>query len=1193
MSGNTITILRPFPGKQARKVILADGTIRGADNAAKFHHETKTFDSIEQLHEIVSGLLYQNAFIVRGTPAGDHQPIHRQIAGTRNRGNDGFLDEPKRWLPIDIDGLKLPALADWREDPHAAVDYAIGRLPECFWDASCSWSFTGTHGLEKAAGKWTGGYIGDTIRLRLLFDISRPIGGAEARAWLRSMGDLAPVDAAVAGEVQPIYVARTVSHDGSDPLSKFGVPLAGFRQGLEAAVLVPDDLATKARWAKAQGHGAACASHPSADAAISAIGRPSHPGGRAEIRSHMMSAALHLARNECKEKREPKAEEMHAAICDGIEQHRQAIEENLKAAGRSWGDVAVYTDGDDLLKLCAWACERIEDDNAKAQDGGGARKIVRRVGKLPHLENSVVFVDRDEARAINSEQAKEFVQAALAHVPGTLPAPQRLMQGPTGGGKTHASGEGVAALVVHGPITWGIPNLALGDEAARRFGETAPGRKVVVRRGRDQPDPDQPGMRMCHRPEDAKTVAEHGLAVTTTLCKVETKSKTTDEDGKTSTKKTVTYCRHHDACGYQRQKQALATADVTVLANTHLFMGIPDDVRKPIAAFVDESAWAGAVGGAEAVMAVGLGLLTSPPTLIDGALRHYRKQIGAALALEPDGPVRKAVLAPWAAVADEARKMEWNYVRELTYSVTGLTGKALEERLEKALGGLYGLRNVKRMASFWRAVEDAAELPDGARSGRLRLHTVDEATGARELRLAWKDELAAGWDDVPLMLMDATADPEVVRQVFTRIPPTPRYGFRNEHVKVRQVVDRSLSHGTIVGPEEKFDPDGSKRKTAQRNAAKVYARLISDALEQYGGQDVLAVVPLAVEKQWREIGLPSWLNLLHYGATVGMDGYGKVRAVYVIGRPLPSDQAVERMAGALSGVAVEQLGYVKTESVIRTVDGGGVVTTAMRHRDPLAEAIRRQVTEAAIVQAAGRIRAINRTADTPADIVLWTDVAVPDLGPVEADLWQGPTVDEVMLSRGAWLDRAADAAKAYRDLGTPQAVEGARKGSELPKVCLKKTIRQNLGSSLLTVRYRLASPGSGPATAVFLSADPVAARQFLEARLGPLALFAPEGAAAPAPALEPMPPPQPAPPAPVSAGVGYGSGGYGVGAYKGSAGPPAAILTSPHNVSPLPARNVSARALVPRHLLQGASPAILNSGFNPAAPPAWLTGGRR
>jgi hypothetical protein len=220
-----------------------------------------------------------------------------------------------------------------------------------------------------------------------------------------------------------------------------------------------------------------------------------------------------------------------------------------------------------------------------------------------------------------------------------------------------------------------------------------------------------------------------------------------------------------------------------------------------------------------------------------------------------------------------------------------------------------------------------------------------------------------------------------------------------------------------------------------------------------------------------------------------MDGYGKVRAVYVIGRPLPSDQAVERMAGALTGVAVELQGYIKTESIIRTVDGGGVVTTAMRHRDPLAEAIRRQVTEAAIVQAAGRIRAINRTADTPADIVLWTDVAVPDLGPVEADLWQGPTVDEVMLSRGGWFERAADAAKVYPDLGKTTAIEMMRARSELPHICLMDTYKQMWGTSLLAARYRLARPGSGPATAVFLSADPEAARAFLEEKLGELALF--------------------------------------------------------------------------------------------------------
>ncbi|OBQ37792.1 MAG: hypothetical protein AN484_24720, partial [Aphanizomenon flos-aquae WA102] len=1107
---------------------------------------------------------------------------------------------------------------------HAAVDYAIGRLPECFWDASCSWSFTGTHGLEKAERKWTGGYIGDTIRLRLLFDISRPIGSDEARAWLRSMGDLAPVDDAVAGEVQPIYVARTVSHDDSDPLAKFGVPLAGFRQGLEAVVQVPDDLATKARWARAQGHGAACASHPSADAAISAIGRPSHPGGRAEIRSHMMSAALHLARNEHKEKREPKAEEMHAAICDGIEQHRQAIEENLKAAGRSWGDVAVYTDGDDLLKLCAWACDRIEDDNAKAQDGGGARKVIQRIAAAPKPPDGVVFVSQAEARDIARARVLNFVAAVKEHselkkdcevtadgkVIGT--APQHLLTLPTGSGKTHAAIEGIRQLRELGPVGWLIPNLALGDEAAKRIREAAPDLRAVVRRGRERPDPDQPGQLMCHRIEDARIVMEHGLSVGSTLCS--TKKKTVEKpavrmrraDGswhtlseEVSTTEAV-LCPFHGVCGYTLQAEELAHADVVVMAHAHLYLGVPGDVPKLSAAIVDESAWGGAIGGADAPIAVGLGVLTSPPTLIDGELRHYRTELGKALEKEPDGPVRCEVLSPFVVKAETARALEWANVRKLDAPVTRLTGEALRDKLRKALGGSYGTQAVKRVAGVWKAVEKSAALPDGARSGHMRVYTLDRETGAREVRMSWKEPLAAGWAVLPLFLMDATADVEVLRQVFERVEPSPRYAVSNPHVKVRQVVDRSFSHATLVGPDEDRDPDGRKRQAAQNNADKVLARLISDALERYQEQEVLAVVPKAVELRWRlpDRVLPPWLKLIHHGATVGIDAYGNARAVYVIGRTLPEAGAVERMAGALTGAAVAVEGYRKTPAVIPTTDGDGILTDAMRHPDALAEAIRRQVTEAGLVQAAGRIRAINRTADTPADIHIWCDVPVPDLGAVEPCLWQGPTVDEVMLAKGCWFERAGDAAAAYRDdcrdLGTAQAVEDMRKRSELPKICLKGLYKQNLGSSLLPVRYRLAKPGSGVSHAVFLSATPAAARQFLEARLGPLALFEAEGAAAePAPAPEPMPAPQPAPPAPVSAGVGYGSGGYGVGAYKGSAGPPDAILTSPHNVSSAPARNVSARAMVPRHLLREASHAILSAGFKRAPAPSWLTGGRR
>lgn len=1100
----SITILRPSARhKQARKTILEDGTIRGADKVAHFSHVTRTFDDIEGLHRIVSGLAQQNACVVRGAPATQAQPIHRRKAFIKGRDQNGFIDAPKLWLAIDIDGLQLPALTDWRSDPLDAVDYAIGCLPECFWDVSCSWSFTATHGLERDSSKrWTGNFVGDVVRLRLWFELSRAIGSKEARSWLGSMGDLAPVDEAVAGEVQPIYVARPLCAGGTDPLAELGIPLLGFRKGLEQVVPVPPDLAEKTRWARAEGHGAGCASHPSAEKAIASIGKPTHPGGRCEVRSHLMSAALHLARNARQAQRTPKPSDLHEAICRSIEQQRAEIDGNFRNGTRSWADLREYIETDNLRQLCAWVCERTEEDGAKTQDGGGGQKRIVRLTEPPPPPEDVVFVTKDEARVIGVARRDAFVAAVFDYATHprkdehgstvAVPAPQHLLTLPTGAGKTHVGIEAIRRISELGPVGWLIPNLALGDEAARRIREVAPGLEVVVRRGRAQPDPQQPGQLMCHRIEDAKAVLEQGLSVGRTLCKFESRRKVETGDGAghtgKRTEKTVTLCPHYGQCGYIRQSENLKAADVIVMAHAHLYLGIPNDVPALAAAFVDESAWGGAIGGTDAPVAVRLGLLTDPPVLIDGELRQTRIELGRVLAAEPDGPVRLAVLAPFSWRAGEARKDEWGHVRELDQAITVLTGKALRTKLRTAQGGAHGTRAVRWMASLWRAVELAGELPEGARSGHLWLSTIDKETGAREVRMAWKEHLSSGWDAVPLLIMDATADVTVLSNVFGRVGPSPRYAVRNAHVKVTQVVDRSLSHATLVGPAPEFDCVGSKRKTAQRNADKVKARLIADAFSRYGGEDVLAVVPLEVEKQWRDGPMPPWLHLLHHGATVGIDAYRDARAVYVVGRLLPRADVLERMAGALTGVAVEQRGYVKTPSKIPTLDGGAIQTEAMAHPDPLCEAIRRQVTEAGLVQAAGRIRAINRTELTPADIHLWTDVAVPDLGPVEAMVWEGPTIDELMFSKGVWLERARDAAMVHDGLGSHQYIDRER-GESLSTFANKGLYRQRLTSSPLPVVYRVDRAGSGEARALFLLPDAEAARALLTEKLGPLDRF--------------------------------------------------------------------------------------------------------
>ncbi len=1101
----SITILRPSARhKQARKTILEDGTIRGADKIAHFSHETMTFEDIEGLHKIVSGLAQQNACVVRGAPAMEAQPIHRQKAFIKGRDQNGFIDAPKLWLPIDIDGLQLPALTDWRSDPLDAVDYAIGLLPECFWDASCSWSFTASHGLERDERKrWTGGYVGDVVRLRLWFELSRAIGSTEARAWLRSMGDTAPVDASVAGEVQPIYVARPQCVGGTDPLAKLGVPLLGFKQGLEQVVRVPPDLAEKTRWARAEGHGAGCASHPSAEKAIASIGKPTHPGGRCEVRSHLMSAALHLARNERKARRAPQHGELYDAICRSIEEQSAEIDGNFRNGTRSWADLREYIETDNLRQLCAWVCERTEEDGAKTQDGGGGQKRIVRLAEPPPPPEGVVFVTKDEAREIGAARREAFVAAVFDHASkpnkdefgdaASVLAPQHLLTLPTGGGKTHVGIEAVRQIMALGVVGWLIPNLVLGDEAARRIRDATPDLHVAVRRGRAQPDPNQPGQLMCHRLDDATAVMELGLSVGRTLCRFETRRKIETIDETTGKKvkrvdKTVTLCPFHGACGYIRQAEALKAANVIVMAHAHLYMGIPNDVPVLAAAVVDESAWGGAIGGTDAPVGVGLGLLTDPPVLIDGELRQSRVDLGRALANEPDGPVRGEVLGPFSWRAKSARKEEWGHVRELEHAITGLTGDALRTKLRKAQGGAYGTRAVKRMAALWRAVETAGELPEGARSGHLWLHTTDKETGAREVRMAWREHLSVGWEEVPLLLMDATADATVLSKVFKRVEPSPRYAVRNPHVKVIQVVDRALSHATLVGLGPEFDRAGSKRASARRNAEKVKARLLTDAFIRYGGEDVLAVVPLEVEKQWRASPLPPWLHLLHHGKTVGIDAYRAARAVYVIGRTLPRADVLERMAGGLTGVAVEQRGYVKTPSKIPTLDSRGIQTEAMAHPDPLCEAIRRQVTEAGLVQAAGRIRAINRTESSPADIHLWTDVAVPDLGPVEAMTWEGPTIDEIMFAKGVWLERARDAVAVHDNWVSHQYVDRER-GESLSTFANKDLYRQKLTGSPLPVVYRVDRVGSGEAKALFLLPDIEAARALLTEKLGPLDRF--------------------------------------------------------------------------------------------------------
>jgi len=195
-----------------------------------------------------------------------------------------------------------------------------------------------------------------------------------------------------------------------------------------------------------------------------------------------------------------------------------------------------------------------------------------------------------------------------------------------------------------------------------------------------------------------------------------------------------------------------------------------------------------------------------------------------------------------------------------------------------------------------------------------------------------------------------------------------------------------------------------------------------------------------------------------------------------------------------------------------------VLVDVREHPDPRAERVRRQITEAALIQAIGRARAGLRGDDDPLDIHLWTDVPLPELGPVEPVLWAELDVglDGLMLATGGvWLESVPHAAGAYKELFTANTLKQARKRDRARSAegsrrtgpgSLKKNgaprartltegtlpISATIGSvpsvHVSGFHYRRGGRGSPPALAISLRGF-IETKDWLEARLGRLPFF--------------------------------------------------------------------------------------------------------
>jgi putative DNA primase/helicase len=870
------------------------------------------------------------------------------------------------------------------------------------------------------------------------------------------------IDTSLADRVHIHYCARprfTGAPVSFDPVAACGVPLIWLRTG--GLLAVPADLDLQGQWAEAEALAKAEVTqrqvqHPDIETAIAAI------GSDGDIYPHIR-AAVHLWLRAGGISANLSPEEIGLEIQRDLRvltmRHKPTILMQLKE--RSWKDVEIRLErGRDYA---AWLVRR--DDSYRGR--GVMRKSVD--WNAPDEGYSL----KDGRDALN-HACDDFVDA-IDNEDETVFEPGRLtrgLRGTTGIGKSQAAHDIISRLLMRAvknnqPVIYASSRHVLGAEQLQRLIAKQP--LVCAQwRGRQAEDPEQPGRPMCERHVEARAV---GLAGSdpTKLCK-----------------HNRAHCAFYDSCGYRRQQKQHAS--VWFVAHDALLHEQPDNIGTPVAVIIDESPMNAMLFGIDENVELKPDALRNPPQRLKSfeaeELLAFRQALWAVFNKSNIGPlpldyVRKQFYAH-PQIAPHIRRMialEWRELAPLNVH-PGMSKEAVLAAANNCGDNLAVLMRIQLYELIAEAIEDGTTV-----SGRIVV--IQRSLTGRSIAMWGIRPMREGWK-APILALDATLDMRLLRRLWPQAVEAANIKVTLPmHVKVTQVVNNPFTKGWLTAPGREV-----------KRAGEVYGAILGEIILSGAVGPTLIITHKAVEEVLRrEAHIPSWVELAHHGDITGIDRWKGCRHLVVIGRPLPTAEEACRITEALFGEYIPRRVYTPTKVNIRIVpDAQGnnaVEVMQMRHDDPNVEAVRRQVTEAAIVQAAGRARGIARTEETPLDIWLLTDIKVEELEPVHARLWGefACNADAQMFARGLWLENHADAAMIYPELFTSAGAltkQRARAGNRTflyKGLSIKK--RPIAPPALVSlVRYIHSGVGARPSRALFLSPVEPDLQTWLRGRLG-------------------------------------------------------------------------------------------------------------
>ena len=284
------------------------------------------------------------------------------------------------------------------------------------------------------------------------------------------------------------------------------------------------------------------------------------------------------------------------------------------------------------------------------------------------------------------------------------------------------------------------------------------------------------------------------------------------------------------------------------------------------------------------------------------------------------------------------------------------------------------IRNRPVSPRWWELSKILLDLLHSEDEDTQRIHIDEDRDRVPVIRWHWIKPLK-NLEDKPLILLDGTSDPEVLRRVFPNLE-VKTFRVKRNVEQVVQITNAEQTHQHLAP-----DQDSTHENIKRAEAFKVQLRDFAELNRREYGPGMIC----GPKRFTDSLNLPEGVVSRHFGNLRGIDAHKNDQWAVVIGRNQTPPHNAEGIARAIFADDDEPLvfGFGKQDAGIRMRNGDVTKVCANFHKDSRVQAVETMLRERETEQAIDRLRLIHSSAKTiyilsclPLDITV--DEAVKD-----------------------------------------------------------------------------------------------------------------------------------------------------------------------------------------------------------------------